>query len=41
MQQPLTQTIHIPVRNVAKEKALTTAARMVRRLTSTVNTTRV
>jgi len=32
VQQPFTETLQIPVRNVAKEKALSTAARMVRRL---------
>jgi len=28
-QQQITETVHIPVRNVARERALTTAARMV------------
>ena len=33
LKQNWTQTIHIPVRNVAKDKALTAAARMVRYVT--------
>ena len=32
VEQPFTETLQIPVRNAAKERALTTAARMVRRL---------